>query len=600
MDEKPVPKSSMDSWKHLHVRIRAHMSTEKIFVDALPKATTGIAGLDAITGGGLPRGRTTLVSGNAGSGKTVLALQTLVNGARLQNEPGIFVAFEESAARITANGATFGWDLPALQRSNLFFLDAQPSVDLMQSGGFDLQGMLAVLDAKVRRMQAKRVVFDSIDMVLALLEDERAVQREAYRLHEWLLEHGLSAIITKKSGYTTFHAGSLDFLEFMVDCALELRHEVVQGASQRNLRVTKYRGSGFDENEIPFVIAGGLVLANTGSQDLATPPVTSERLSSGIARLDTMLDGGYYRAASILVTGVPGTAKTTLSGCFAEAACSRGERTLFISFDSRSDELVRNLASVRIDLATHRASGMLRMSSMRAIAASAEVQLLRIRQLAQEHAARCVVVDPLSAIAKAGNDAFCSSVAERLIAWAKDAGITLFNTSLLDHANPLQDGTALQISTIADTWIHLSYVVTAGERNRALSIVKSRGTRHSNQVRELLLSDTGVTLTDVYTAGGEVLMGSLRFEKERANRLARAVSEEEMRLRQRRIESEALELEQRIARLSHELATKRAEQSDLTSKVGRDKTERNRAHDQIEARRGGDTEPDEDVPPDYA
>ncbi|HEX7808653.1 MAG TPA: ATPase domain-containing protein, partial [Thermoanaerobaculia bacterium] len=277
------------------------------------KAPTGIAGLDEITGGGLPRGRTTLLVGGSGSGKTILALQFLVNGAQQHGEPGIFVAFEETPGRIVANAGTFGWKLEELQQGKLYFIDAQPAPDLVQSGTFDLSGMLAALGAKAEEMGAKRIVFDALDIVLALLPDASAQRREIYRLHAWLLAHEMTGIVTLKAGSDDNGANGqpFAFMQFMVDCAVILNHTVVLGVSQRNLRVQKYRGSSFDENESPFLIGrGGFEVAVTRTLGRGQAEVTNERVSSGVARLDTMLGGGYYRDASVLITGFPGTAKT--------------------------------------------------------------------------------------------------------------------------------------------------------------------------------------------------------------------------------------------------------------------------------------------------
>ncbi|MGZ8901855.1 MAG: ATPase domain-containing protein, partial [Limisphaerales bacterium] len=327
------------------------------------KATTGITGFDEITGGGLPRGRTTLLSGGPGSGKTIFALQFLVHGARECNEPGIFVAFEETSKRIVANAEGFGWKLPELQRKKMFFLDAHPVPDLIQSGNFDLSGMLAALELQAKEMGARRIVFDALDIVLALLPDPATKRREIYRVHEWLLKNELTAFITAKIGGDEANSLSeqpFGFLQFMVDCAVILNHRVVQGVSQRNLRVQKYRGSGFSENEAPFVIGdGGFDVAVARTLGRLDANVTNERVSSGVKRLDTMLGGGYYRGASVLITGFPGTAKTTLSGAFAEAACRRGERTMFVSFDSDGSEVIRNLTSVGIHLDRYVKSGLL-------------------------------------------------------------------------------------------------------------------------------------------------------------------------------------------------------------------------------------------------
>jgi circadian clock protein KaiC len=560
---------------------------------ASTKAPTGIAGFDDITRGGLPHGRTVLLLGGPGSGKTIFALQFLVHGAQHCHERGIFVAFEESSERIVANAASFGWKLDALRRKNLFFLDAQPMSDLVQSGDFDLSGMLAALDAKVREMGAQRIVFDALDVVLALLPDPAAKRREVYRLHEWLLARELTGLITAKAGGDEVSAGGqpFGFMQFMVDCAVILNHSVVLGVSQRNLRVQKYRGSSFDENESPFLIGdSGLEVDASRTLSRLKMTVSKDRISSGIKRLDTMLGGGYYRGACVLITGFPGTAKTTLAGAFAAAACRRGERTLFVSFDSDSNEVVRDLASISIRLDTYVKSGRLRMASARTITGSAESYLVRIKSLAREHKARCLVIDPMSTWSKSSHDSNTHSVAERLTDWTKTNGITLVCTSLLEEISPHQHetGASLQMSTIADTWIQLNYLMQAGERNRGVSIIKSRGTAHSNQVRELILSDAGVTLADTYTAGGEVLMGTMRWEKESAERVATEVTEVAGKLKHVRLDAEEAELEVRMKSLQVELVAKQLEKALLTRTTEIHDGELSRARARVDELRGAD------------
>jgi circadian clock protein KaiC len=557
------------------------------------KAPTGITGLDEITGGGLPRGRTTLVIGGPGSGKTILGLQFLVNGALDLGEPGIFVAFEETSKRIVTNAEGFGWNLEDLRQKKLFFLDAQPQPDLVQSGTFDLSGLLAALEAQAKRMRAKRIVFDALDIVLALLPDPAAKRREIYRLHQWLLARGLTGLITSKLGGDEASSDSdhpFSVMQFMVDCVVILNHSMVLGVSQRNLRVQKYRGSGFDENESPFLIgARGLQVAVARTLGQQGTAVTHERVSSGIARLDTMLGGGYYRGASVLITGFPGTAKTTLSGAFAEEACRRGERTMFVSFDSDGSEVIRNLASVGIQLQRYVKSGRLRIVSARTISGSAETYLVHIKSQATEHKARCLVIDPVSTLSKSGNELTAHSVAERLIDWSKSAGITMVCTSLLDEMSSQSEASSpLQISTLADTWIHLNYLVQAGERNRGMSIVKSRGTAHSNQVRELILSDAGVTLTDTYTAGGEVLMGTLRWQKESAERLASEVGEVNGKLKRVLLDAEEAELRVRLKSLGVELEAKQVEKQLLARTTESREKESTRGRDRIRELRGAD------------
>jgi circadian clock protein KaiC len=533
-------------------------------VHAVGKAPTGILGLDEMTGGGFPVGRTTLLAGEPGSGKTLLALQFLVHGIEHEKEPGIFVAFEETSNRIMANAGGFGWNLEQLKNKTLFFVDAQPLPELVQSGTFDLSGMIAGLDARIAVAGARRIVFDALDVLLALLPDRSAQRREIYRLHEWSLARELTCIITAKTGGDDVTSLGMPngFLQFLVDCSVILKHIVEQGVSQRNLRVQKYRGSSFDENESPFLIgASGFEVAVARSLSRVDVKVTQERVSSGIGQLDTMLEGGYYRGSSVLLTGSPGTCKTTLGGAFAQAACLRGERTLFVSFDSDGSEVIRNLAPVGIQLEPHVKSGCLRMISARTIAGSAATYLVRIKNFAQEHEARCLVIDPVSTLSNSENEFKAHSVAERLIDWAKEGGITLVCTSLPDKmAGQQESGSLLQISTLADTWIHLNYFVQAGERNRGISVVKCRGTAHSNQVRELILSSSGISLADPYTADGDVLMGTLRRQKEGATRAATM-------LKRISLDAEETELEGQLKSLQAALSAKQAEKVSLVHSI---------------------------------
>ena len=479
------------------------------------KLSTGIHGFDDITDGGIPEGRNTLLVGGPGCGKTVFALQTLVTGAQA-GEAGIFVAFEESAQQIIANAATFGWDLPALAKKQLFFLDARLSPDVVMVGDFDLAGMLAGIGAKARAMKAKRIVFDGIDVLLTLLDDPTAERREIYRIRDWLAETGLTGIITQKVAGTAPDQ-RYSFLQFMVDCVVLLRQQVMNGSAFRNLRVLKYRGSGFSGDEFPITFGeDGLLLTHRGPTELRYE-VTNERVSTGLVRLDTMLQGGYHRGSNVLISGAPGTAKSTLSGLFAAAACERGERTLYVSFDEGAAQIVRNLKSVHVDLDPHLKSGLLRMYSTRTRGPNVEDQFGALRAQVRAHDPRCLVIDPLSALSTKLAHIASADAAQHFLDFLKGEGITVVNTSLMDGLST-DEATATGISTIADTWIHVSYVVQDGERNRALTIVKSRGTGHSNQVRELTLSDDGVTLTDVFVAQGKVLMGVARWAWEREER----------------------------------------------------------------------------------
>lgn len=524
------------------------------------KMLTGIVGFDEISDGGLPRGRTTLVIGGPGSGKTIFALQSLVNGANKCREAGIFVAFEEVSGSIQSNASKFGWDLPGLEREKLFFLDAQLSPTEIHAGDFDLTGLLAGIKKKAEAMHAKRIVFDGIDVLLMLLRDPAAEQREIYRLHEWLRHSGMTGIVTAKSESNVAQSQQYGFMQFMADSVVFFRHRLKGNIALRSVRMLKCRGSNISTDEHPFVIGPkGIEILSFGPIGLVYK-VSSERVSAGAERLDSMLGGGYFRGSSILISGVPGTAKSTLAGAFARAACKRSERTIYISFDEGADQIVRNFSSVGINLAPYVKSKMLMMYSVRTESLSAEAHCLKIKALVEEHNPRCIVVDPISALAKAGGLASAIGVIVRLLALTKQKGITILFTKLSSgESESGESATQIQVSTIADTWIHLSYVIRGGERNRALTIIKSRGTKHSNQVRELILSDKGIDLTDVYSAGGEVLMGTARWEKEASEKFDQDLLHSEASSKRVALKLLEVEAASRIETVKHELAARRAE-----------------------------------------
>jgi circadian clock protein KaiC len=471
--------------------------------DALEKISSGIEGFDDITAGGLPRRRTTLLMGGPGCGKTVFALQMLVSGARRHHSPGIFVAFEEDAHRVSANAETFGWDMRGLEKTQqLFFVDACMRSDVVKSGAFDLTGLLAALEEKAREMGAKLIVFDAIDVLLNLLDDPGAECRELYRLHEWLLRHELTGILTTKiEDDTPATAQRYGFMPFMADCAVLLNQRVTDRVAVRSMRVLKYRGSPHVLNEVPFVIGPEGVEVGSSNGVHPEPQPFKDRVSTGVAGLDEMLGGGFYRGTNALITASSGAGKSMLAGAFIEGACRRGERALFISFDENSHDVARDLATVSLDLAPHLASGLLRMEAVRTEAASSEEHFMRIKRLIAEHNPRCVAVDPLSALARVGGGLAARAVAERLIYLCRNAGVTVLFTSLLEGFDQQLETTTLHVSTISDSWIQVTYALEGGERNRALSIIKSRGSKHSNQQRELILSDTGITLGDSSPAG---------------------------------------------------------------------------------------------------
>lgn len=543
----------------------AQSQTEDLSIE---KAATGIDGFDQITYGGLPRNRTSLVIGGPGAGKTIFALQSLVNGARLHHEPAIFVAFEESASHIVQNAATFGWNLKELEQERLIFLDARIPPATIQAGQFDLEGMLAGLTAKAEAMQAKRIVFDGIDVLLTLLNDESAERHEAYRLNEWLQRTGITSVITAKSDQRDrLLAERYGFMQFMVDCVIGLQHRLQDRVSLRSARVLKYRGSAFDEGEFPLVITQQGIEIATFNTDQIAFDVSTERVSTGVKRLDNMLEGGYYRGSSVIITGAPGTSKTTLASAFAEEQCRRGEKVLYVSFDESSGQMARNLRSVGVDLQTWLEKGLLTIHAIRTEARSAEEHFMELKRLISEHQPRHIVLDPVSALIKTGGHVSAVHSAFRLMDYAKCRGITVVCTSLVTMNDTPDVATSMEISTIADTWIHVAYRVLSGERNRTLSIVKSRGTAHSNQVRELVLSNTGIDLKDVYTAGGEVLVGAARYERELEMREAARRKQLETELKRAQLRAAEAELGARIDALRKELDAKRTEMNLIEADV---------------------------------
>src|SRR6266478_2884519 len=420
----------------------------------LSKAQTGIDGVDEITGGGLPRGRTTLLAGPAGSGKTVLALQTLVNGARRFDEPGIFVTFEEGFQQVVANAASFGWEIPSLVQKRgrrsprLAFVDGRLSPGAVQAGTFDLSGLLAAVE-----FRAKRIVFDGIDVLLVMLNDPRVERGEMCRIHDLLERAGVAGVVTMSTAGLE-PPGS--FMLSLSDCIIQLTHRLAERASIRGFRVVKYRGSAFIANEFPFAIASqGIEFADFGTRPKYR--VFAERVSTGIPRLDDMLSGGYFRGSTVLVTGMPGTAKTTLAGAFVAAACARGERALYISLDEQPAEILRNLASVSIRLERYVRSRLLEIYADQPQATSPEEQFVRMRRRIRAHRPSTLVIDPISAAIRMGGQSTVLAVAERLLAMAKSEGITTLWTSLYQGSEEAMEATPLHVSTVADAWIHLSY-----------------------------------------------------------------------------------------------------------------------------------------------
>jgi circadian clock protein KaiC len=525
----------------------------------LPKAPTGIQGLDEITQGGFPRGRPTLICGSAGAGKTLLAMEFLVRGATEYNEPGVFMAFEETAPELTQNVRSLGFDLDELANEKKLVIDfvriERSEID--ETGDYDLEGLFIRLGAAIDAIGAKRVVLDTIENLFAGLQNEGILRAELRRLFRWLKDKGVTAVITAERGEGALTRHGLE--EYVSDCVILLDHRVTDQVSTRRLRVVKYRGTAHGTNEYPFLIdEDGFSVLPVTSLGLQHE-VSEERISSGVPRLDTMLSGeGFYRGTTILVSGTAGTGKTSLAASFVDAACRRGERCLYFSFEESQGQLVRNMRSIGLNLEQWTKKKLLQFHSSRATFYGLEMHLAIVHKIVREFQPRVVVLDPVGSLIQAGNRRDAHTMMIRLIDFLKQRQVTAFLTNLTSGGEALEK-TDVEISSIVDTWLFMRDIELDGERNRALYVLKSRGMAHSNQLREFLLTPKGVDLLDVYVGPEGVLTGSSRLSqeaREKADALARR-QDAERKDRDRIRKREALEA--RIAALRKEFAVEEAE-----------------------------------------
>jgi circadian clock protein KaiC len=525
----------------------------------LPKAPTGILGLDEITQGGFPRGRPTLICGSAGAGKTLLAMEFLVRGATEYNEPGVFMAFEETAPELTQNVRSLGFDLDELAKEKKLVIDfvRLERSEIDETGDYDLEGLFIRLGAALDAIGAKRVVLDTIENLFAGLQNEGILRAELRRLFRWLKDRGVTAVITAERGEGALTRHGLE--EYVSDCVILLDHRVTDQVSTRRLRIVKYRGTAHGTNEYPFLIdEDGFSVLPVTSLGLQHQ-VSEERISSGVPRLDTMLSGkGFYRGTTILVSGTAGTGKTSLAASFVDAACRRGERCLYFSFEESPGQLIRNLRSIGLNLEQWTTKKLLQFHSSRASFYGLEMHLAVIHKIVQGFQPEVVVLDPVGSLIHAGNRRDAQSMMIRLIDFLKQRQITAFLTNLTSGGQALE-GTDVEISSIVDTWLLLRDIELDGERNRALYVLKSRGMAHSNQLREFLLTPQGVDLLDVYVGPEGVLTGSSRLSQEaqeKADALARR-QDAERKDRDRMRKREALEA--RIVALRKEFEVAEAE-----------------------------------------
>ncbi|MGH7438249.1 MAG: circadian clock protein KaiC [Polyangiaceae bacterium] len=480
----------------------------------LGKAPSGIRGLDDITGGGLPRGRPTLVCGGPGCGKTLFSMEFLVRGATDHDEPGVFMAFEETAEELAANVASLGFDLKELEaqkRLSIDFVRVERS-EIEETGDYDLEGLFVRLEHAIQKIGARRVVLDTIESLFSGLSNATLLRSELRRLFRWLKDRGLTVIITGEKGEGSLTRQGLE--EYVSDCVISLDHRVNEQVSTRRLRIVKYRGTLHGTNEYPFLIdENGISVLPITSLGL-NQKASQERVSTGILRLDAMLGGqGYFRGSTVLVSGTAGTGKTTIAALLARSACERGEKTLFFSFEESTDQLVRNMRSVGVDLESYLEKGLLRLLPSRPALYGLERHLVLVHRAVSDFEPHVTIMDPITSLIDAGTSGEAQSMMTRLIDFLKTRGVTALFTSLTGATGELEQS-EVGISSLIDTWVLLQIIRTGGERNRALSIIKSRGMAHSNQAAEYQLNARGIEIVDTYLGSTEVLTGSARKARE--------------------------------------------------------------------------------------
>ena len=522
----------------------------------LNKCPTGIEGLDEITGGGLPSGRATLICGAAGCGKTMLSIEFLVRGATQFNEPGVFMMFEENASELCANVNSMGFDLAALQAEKKIVLDYVhiERSEIEVTGEYDLEGLFIRLGHAIDSVGAKRVVLDTVEALFAGLPNHALLRAELRRLFRWLKDRGVTAVITGEEGDgASITRYGLE--EYVADCVIILDQRIREQISTRRLRILKYRGTAHGMNEYPFLIGahGFSVLPITSLQ--LDHEVSTERVPTGIGRLDEMLGGlGVFRGSSVLLSGSPGTGKSSIGAKFAEAACMRGERALFFAYEESSAQIARNMRSIGIDLEPWIKKGALQIHSSRPTLQGLEQHLVAAHDIVRGFRPDVVIVDPISDLTMARDESEVKPTLMRLIDFLKKEQITAIFTCLTSggDATSAPEDSQISVSSLMDTWLMLRNIEFTGERNRTIFVRKSRGMAHSNQVREFVLSDKGMDLVDVYLGGDRVLTGSARLSQEALERAATALRAQDHQRKLRQLAGRQQAIGAQIAALQAE------------------------------------------------
>jgi circadian clock protein KaiC len=554
--------------------------TVKPSIELLQKCPTGIKGLDEITGGGLPKGRPTLVCGGTGCGKTLLAMEFLVRGTTEFGEPGVYMSFEEKSEELTKNFASLGFDLNDLANRKKLALDYVhiERSEIEETGEYDLEGLFIRLGYAIDSIGAKRVVLDTIETLFSGFTNEVILRAELKRLFTFLKDKGVTAVITGEQGERTLTRFGLE--EYVADCVIFLSHKVDQQIATRRMRIIKYRGSAHGTNEYPFLIdEQGFSVMPISSIGL-DHPASIERVSTGIPRLDTMIGGkGYFRGSSVLVTGTAGTGKSSMAAHFVDAACRRGERCLYFAFEESRNQIIRNMRSIGINLEQWVNKGLLEFRNSRPTLYGLEMHLVTMHKAIESFKPTIVVVDPISNLVAAASDMEVKSMLSRLIDFLKMKQITAFCTDLTAVGGSLER-TDVGISSLMDTWLLLQVIEGSGERNRALYILKSRGMEHSNQVREFRLTSNGAQLQDVYVGPGGVLTGSGRVAQESRERAETLERNQDIERKQRDIERKKAVIEAQIAALRSEFE---AERDELERTISREKLHQKVLADETQA-----------------
>lgn len=518
----------------------------------LEKTPTGINGLDEITNGGLPAGRPTLVCGEAGAGKTLFSIEFIVRGALQFKEPGVIMVFEEKAEDLEMNVASLGFNLKKLQKDGLLWIDHVHvnRIEIEETGMYDLDGLFIRLAHAIDSINAKRVMLDTIENLFGSFENEGILRSELRRLFSWLKERGVTAIITAEKGVGMLTRHGLE--EYVSDCVILLDHRVENQISTRLLRVVKYRGSLHGTNEYPFLIdEDGISVLPVTSLQLERE-VSSQQISCGIDSLDAMLGGkGFFRGSSILISGTPGTGKTSIAAYFADASCRRKERCLYYAFEESPQQIIRNMQSIGINLKQHLDSGILQLVSTRPTLYGLESHLVAIHKKVKQFKPRVVILDPITNLVTVATISEVKSMLMRLLDFLQTEGITVLFTALVfDKQNPLQ--TDEGISSLVDAWIQVRDIEGNGERNRGIYIMKSRGMSHSNQVREFVITSKGLKLVDVYLGPDGILVGSAREAQELQEYTGKELRNYAARRKDQAIERKKLVLAAKIASLKEE------------------------------------------------